>query len=147
MDYYSLTDEKIAAELGRRIYRLRQRRGYSSESLADAIGVDPVAIELLEKGKCDLYLFIAVLRELRAFGQLEKFLKEARVRALELNDGEFSADGTVMYRRRKADFKTFKAEPELVMNPKRKSDFTRDTDEKKPTKPGRNPDSSVLNKQ
>ena len=120
---YLLPDEKIAAELGHRISRLRQRRGYSSESLAKAIGVEAEAVALLEKGKCDLNMFIAVLRELRAFGQLERFLKETRVRALELSDAGTPSEGTVMYRRRKADFKAIKASTEPVVNPKRRSDF------------------------
>ncbi len=123
MDYYSLPDEKIAAELGHRINRLRQRRGYSSESLAEAIGIEPEAVALMEKGKCDLSMFIAVLRELRAFGQLERFLKETRVRALELSDTEAPSEGTVMFRRRKSDFKAIKPGSESVINPKRKSDF------------------------
>lgn len=128
MDFYSLSDEKIAAELGSRIRRLRQRRGYSKESLAAAVGVDVAAVALLEKGKCDLCVFVAVLRELRAFGQLERFLKEARVNALELNDTETPSEGTVMYRRRKADFKIYKATTELVLHPKRRSDFPKDVE-------------------
>jgi transcriptional regulator with XRE-family HTH domain len=142
MDYYSITDEKIAAELGQRICRLRQRRGYSEEDLAEAIGVDPVAITLLEKGKCDLYLFVAVLRELRAFGQLERFLKETRVRALELNDPTFPTEGTVMYRRRKADFKTLKTKSDSVTNPKRRTDFTKQVGDKAEKKTSRNTDIS-----
>ena len=140
MDYYSLSDEKIAAELGQRICRLRQRRGYSRESLAEAMGVGADAVALLEKGKCDLFMFVAALRELRAFGQLERFLKEARVRALELNDPELPSEGTVMYRRRRADFKALKASNDLVAHPKRKSDFKKDADEKVVKKNSRQPD-------
>ena len=90
-----------------------------------------------------MYLFVAVLRELRAFGQLERFLKEAQVRALELNDTEFPLEGTVMYRRRKADFKALKAKTELVINPKRRSDFTNDADDTAAKKTSRNPDISA----
>ena len=141
MDYYSISDEKIAAELGQRVSRLRQRRGYSRESLAEAINVDPAAIALLEKGRCDLYLLISVMRELRAFSQLERFLKETRVRALELNDLEFSTtEGTVTYRRRKADFKPLRANNELVINPKRKSDFKIADEETALKKASRGPD-------
>src|SRR5687768_12358103 len=144
MDYYALSNEKIAAELGQRVSRLRQRRGYSRESLAEAMSVDPVAVALLEKGKCDFLLFIAVLRELRAFGQLERFLKEARVRALELNDPESVAVRNVMYRRREADFKALKASGKKVADPKRKSDFAKkDGEEKHAKKTSRKPDISV----
>jgi transcriptional regulator with XRE-family HTH domain len=143
MDYYALSDENIAAELGHRISRLRQRRGYSSESLAEAIGIEPEAIALLEKGKCDLTTLVAVMRELRAFGQLERFLKETRIRALELSNTEFPSAGTVLYRRRKADFKATKASSERVVNPRRKSDFTRDGEEKAVLKQARNPDISA----
>lgn len=122
MDYYSISDEKIAAELGDRVHRLRQRRGYSGKDLAEAIGVDPSAITLLEKGKCDLALFVAVLRELRAFGQLERFLKETRIRALELNDPTFPTEGTVMYRRRKTDFHALRSGSSSATNLKRDTD-------------------------
>jgi transcriptional regulator with XRE-family HTH domain len=142
MDFYSLSDAKIAAELGQRIWRLRQRRGYSKESLALAVGVDATAIALLEKGKCDLFLFVAVLRELRAFGQLERFLKESRVKALELTDPELPSEGTVMYRRRRADFKVYRATTELVSNPKRSSDFPKAEAENVSTKADRKSDFS-----
>jgi len=142
MDYYSISDEKIAAELGQRIHRLRQRRGYSGQDLAAAIGVEPTAISSLEKGKCDLSLFVAVLRELRAFGQLERFLKETRVKALELNDPTFPTEGTVMYRRRKADFKALRPSSDSVTYPKRKTDFKKPAGDPAEKKNGRNPEVS-----
>lgn len=106
MDYYALADEKIAVELGLRLKRLRERRGYSKQALAEAIGQPAKIITALEKGRGTLAIFIAVLRQLRAFDQLDRFLMETRVKALELSDPRLPSEGTVMYRRRKTDFST-----------------------------------------
>jgi transcriptional regulator with XRE-family HTH domain len=104
MDYYALADEKIATELGLRLKRLRERRGYSKQALAEAIGQPAKIITALEKGRGTMAIFIAVLRQLRAFDQFDRFLMETRVKALELADPRLPSEGTVMYRRRKADF-------------------------------------------
>jgi transcriptional regulator with XRE-family HTH domain len=106
MDYYTFSDASIAAELGQRLKRLRQRRDYTRKELADAIGEPVKVITALEKGKGTLAVFIAVLRELHAFDQFDRFLMETRVRALELSDPRQPTVGTVMFRRRKTDFKT-----------------------------------------
>ena len=100
MEYYALSDEDITAELGRRLQRLRQRRGYSKQMLADATGHSAKVITLLEDGNGSLDALVSVLRYLGAFDQLEHFLVEPPVNALELSDPRVPTDGTVMSRRR-----------------------------------------------
>lgn len=99
MEYYALSDEDITGELGRRLQRLRQRRGYSKQMLADATGNSAKVITQLEDGHGTLETLVAVLRYLGAFDQLEQFLLEPHVRALELRDPRRPSDGTVMSRR------------------------------------------------
>jgi transcriptional regulator with XRE-family HTH domain len=96
MDYH--TDEQLAADLGQRVQRLRERRGYSKQRLADAIGQPARVITTLEEGRGSLYLLVAVLRQLGGLDQLERFLAEPRV-PLELNDPRQPSEGTVMSRR------------------------------------------------
>lgn len=122
MDYYSISDEKITAELGQRMKRLRQQRGYSKMDVAGAIGQSAETIRELEKGRGSLETFISVLRVLRAFDQLDRFLIATRVKALELREPK-SSEGTVTYRRRKSDFRA-DVDDEPVNTPRRKSDFS-----------------------
>lgn len=100
MEYYALSDEDITSELGRRVQRLRQRRGYSKQLLADATGYSAKTLTQLEEGNGNLATLVAVLRYLGAFDQLEQFLIETQVRALELRDPREPSDGTVIARRR-----------------------------------------------
>jgi transcriptional regulator with XRE-family HTH domain len=99
MDYYALIDDDIANELGNRLRLLRERRGYSKQILADAVGQPASVITALEKGRGSLALLIAALRQLGALDQLERFLLESPLRALELKDTRMPTAGTVMSRR------------------------------------------------
>jgi transcriptional regulator with XRE-family HTH domain len=99
MDYYALIDDDIANELGNRLRLLRERRGYSKQILADAVGQPASVITALEKGRGSLALLIAALRQLGALDQVERFLVESPLRALELRDPRIPSDDTVMYRR------------------------------------------------
>lgn len=99
MHYYALIDDDIANELGNRLRLLRERRGYSKLLLAGALGQPPTVVTALEKGRGSVALLIAALRHLGALDQLEHFLVESPVRALELRDPRVPTDGTVMFRR------------------------------------------------
>ena len=99
MEYYAVSDEDITSELGRRLQRLRQRRGYSKQMLADATGHSARELTQLEDGNGTLETLVAVLRHLGAFDQLQHFLLEPTVKALELRDPRRPTAGTVMSRR------------------------------------------------
>jgi putative transcriptional regulator len=99
VEYYALSDEDITSELGRRVQRLRQRRGYSKQMLADATGQSAKVLTQLEDGDGSLEVLVAVLRYLGAFDQIEHFLVEAPVKPHELNDPRRPTAGTVMSRR------------------------------------------------
>jgi len=77
---YSLTDDAIAQELGRRLARLRLNANISQDQLADAIGVDRGRIGRLEhSGAGKLSTLIAVLRHLEKLELLEEFLPETDI--------------------------------------------------------------------
>jgi hypothetical protein len=99
MDYYALTDDKITAELGLRLQRLRERRGYSKGMLAAAIGEPARVITSLEEGHGTLTCLVSVLRYLGGFDQLDYFMVEPGFKALELTDPRAPTAGTVMSRR------------------------------------------------
>ncbi|MCJ7590179.1 MAG: helix-turn-helix domain-containing protein, partial [Woeseiaceae bacterium] len=61
MDYYSLSDSAIEAEIGARLKALRLRRNLTQQTLADAAGLSVTAIKGIESGRGRLATLIAVL--------------------------------------------------------------------------------------
>ncbi|MCJ7590493.1 MAG: helix-turn-helix transcriptional regulator [Woeseiaceae bacterium] len=84
MDYYSLSDSAIEAEIGARLKALRLRRNLTQQTLADAAGLSVTAIKGIESGRGRLATLIAVLRELAALDQLEHFIPAITVSPLQL---------------------------------------------------------------
>lgn len=84
MDYYSLSDNNIAAELGARFKSLRLRKNITQQALADATMLSLNAIKALESGRAKLSTAIAVLRELGALDQLDAFIPEPSISPLQL---------------------------------------------------------------
>ncbi len=84
MDYYTLTDSAIEAEIGHRLRALRLRRNITQKSLAEATGLSVTAIKGIEGGGGTLSTLIAVLRELQALDQLQHFIPEITVSPLQL---------------------------------------------------------------
>ena len=84
MDYYSLSDSAIEAEIGARIRALRLRRNVTQQALAEAAGLSETAIKGLESGRSRLSTLIAVLRELSALDHLDQFIPEITVSPLQL---------------------------------------------------------------
>lgn len=84
MDFYSMTDKAIEAELGQRIKSLRLRKDYTQQQLADAIMLSLNSIKALEAGKGKLSTVIAVLRELGALDHIDNFIPEITVSPMQL---------------------------------------------------------------
>ncbi len=84
MDYYSMTDQGIEAELGSRIKSLRLRRNITQKELAEATAVSLNSIKSLESGRGKLSTLIAVLRELSALHELDHLIPEAAISPLQL---------------------------------------------------------------
>lgn len=84
MDYYSISDSAIEAEIGARLKALRLRRNLTQQALADSAGLSVTAIKGIESGRGRLATLIAVLRELSALDQLEHFIPEITVSPLQL---------------------------------------------------------------
>ena len=84
MDYYSLSDLEIAANIGNRLRSLRLRRNITQQALADATQLSLNTIKALEAGQGKLSTLIAVLRELNALDQLTLFIPEPTVSPLQL---------------------------------------------------------------
>ena len=84
MDFYGMTDSRIAAELGQRIRSLRLRNNVTQQQLAEATSLSLNSIKSLEAGKAKLSTVIAVLRELEALHQLDSFIPEPGISPLQL---------------------------------------------------------------
>lgn len=76
MNYESMTNTAIAAELGNRLERLRLERNISQQSLAKEIGITPKSYRQLVAGGGKLENMIAALRALGVLDHLDNFLPE-----------------------------------------------------------------------
>lgn len=79
-----MTDKAICTELGARIKALRLRKNRTQQQVADAAVVSLNLIKALEAGKGKLSSLIAVLRELEALDDLDRFLPRPEVSPLQL---------------------------------------------------------------
>ncbi len=84
MDFYSMTDQAIATELGQRIRSLRLRRNITQQQLATATALSLNVIKSLETGRGKLSSLVTVLRELGALQELGNCIPEATVSPLQL---------------------------------------------------------------
>jgi transcriptional regulator with XRE-family HTH domain len=84
MDYYSMTDQGIAGEMGGRVRSLRLRRNLTQQQVSEATALSLNAIKALESGKAKLTTLIAVLRELGSLDELDRFIPEITVSPLQL---------------------------------------------------------------
>lgn len=84
MDYYSMTDKGIEAELGQRLRALRLRKNLTQQQLADAVAVSVNSIKAIEKGKGKIATLVAVVREMGALDSLDAFIPPVQVSPLQL---------------------------------------------------------------
>ena len=84
MDFYTLSDNGVREELGRRIKALRLRKNMTQNELAGATVLSLNAIKSLESGRGKLSTLIAVLRELSALDHLDSFIPETPVSPMQL---------------------------------------------------------------
>ena len=83
MNFQAMTDEAIAAEVGRRIEQLRLERNMTQQQLADAVGLSRVSYARLESGQAKLVNVIAVLRVLDQLALVESFVPDSIFSPLE----------------------------------------------------------------
>lgn len=79
-----MTDKAICNEIGARLKALRLRKNCTQQQVANAAVVSLNLIKALEAGKGKLSSLIAVLRELEALDDLDRFLPAPEVSPLQL---------------------------------------------------------------
>ena len=84
MDFYTLSDKAIEAELGNRLKALRLQKNITQKELADATTLSLNVIKALESGRGKLASIIAVLRELGALDHLDNLIPETTISPLQL---------------------------------------------------------------
>jgi transcriptional regulator with XRE-family HTH domain len=84
MDYYAMTDQGVATEIGGRVRSLRLRRNRTQQQVSEATALSLNAIKALESGKAKLTTLIAVLRELGSLDELDHFVPEITISPLQL---------------------------------------------------------------
>ncbi|MEN0036356.1 MAG: helix-turn-helix transcriptional regulator [Cellvibrio sp.] len=83
MNYESMSNTAIGAELGNRLEQLRLDRNLTQQMLADEIGITAKSYRQLVAGGGKLENMIAALRALNALEQLDNFLPAAPPSPLE----------------------------------------------------------------
>jgi transcriptional regulator with XRE-family HTH domain len=76
MNYLSMTDNGIAAELGNRLEALRLQQNISQQEIAEEIGITAKSYRQLVGGGGKLENMIAAMRALDCLDQLDSFLPE-----------------------------------------------------------------------
>ena len=85
MDWYSMSDPAVMAEMGKRLKAYRLRKNYTQSELAVKTGISVVSVQNLEKGRSvSLSTFILVLRMLKILENLENLIPEPPVSPVEL---------------------------------------------------------------
>ena len=85
MSFYTVTDQAVLEELGRRLRQRRLDRNLSQNEVAQKAGVDRTTIGQLERdGRASLLTLVQVLRALGALDELDAFLPAAGPSPLEL---------------------------------------------------------------
>lgn len=84
MDFYTLSDNDIADELGNRIKALRLQKNVTQKEIATATMLSLNSIKSLESGRGKLSTIIAVLRELAALDHLDSFIPEITISPMQL---------------------------------------------------------------
>ncbi len=76
MIFQAMSDQAIAAEIGRRIEQLRLERNITQQQLADEVGLSRVSYGKLAKGHCKFVNLVGVLRALDRLDLLEQFIPD-----------------------------------------------------------------------
>jgi transcriptional regulator with XRE-family HTH domain len=83
MKFEAMTDQAIAAEIGRRIEQMRLEQNLTQQQLADLVGLSRVSYGRLESGQAKLTNIISVLRALGQLELVEKFIPETQFSPIE----------------------------------------------------------------
>ena len=83
MNFDGMTDQAIAAEIGRRIDQLRLERNMTQQQVASAVGLSRVSYAKLVAGQAKFANVIAVLRVLDQLDLVDNFVPEAVFSPLE----------------------------------------------------------------
>lgn len=83
-DYFLMTDDAIATELGSRIRALRLRKNITQQALAESAALSLNTIKALETGNGKISTLIAVLRELNTLDALDAFIPEVPISPIQL---------------------------------------------------------------
>jgi transcriptional regulator with XRE-family HTH domain len=85
MNFRTMSDNSILAELGERVNRQRLNRNITQTDLAGQAGVARIVVQRLEGGRgCTLENLIRLLRTLGLLDQLDAFLPEPGLSPLQL---------------------------------------------------------------
>ncbi len=83
-NWYSMTDQAIAKEIGQRIEQLRLEANISQELIAEELGITTKTYRSLKDGKGKFETIIGVLRILNRLDLVDRFIPETPFSPMEL---------------------------------------------------------------
>ncbi len=85
MDWYSMSNPAILAEVGKRLKEYRLRKNYTQEELALKSGVSLGSVHKIESGKAVSFaILVSAMRTLRLLDNLETLVTEPPISPVEL---------------------------------------------------------------
>ncbi len=84
MNFYSMSDKAVLAELGDRFRSMRLRKNLTQQELAERTLLSLNTIKALEAGKAKLSSVVAVLRELNQLDSIDQFIPDLGISPLQL---------------------------------------------------------------
>ena len=84
VEFYEMTDEAIARDIGARLDQLRLEANLSQQQIADELGITPKTYRNIIQGKAKLENIIGILRVLNQLEQLDNFIPPASFSPLEM---------------------------------------------------------------
>ncbi len=85
MDWYSMSNSAILAELGKRLKEYRLRKNYTQEELATKSGIGLSSIKKIENGQSvSVSILISVMRTLKLLDNFETLIPEPPISPVEL---------------------------------------------------------------
>jgi len=84
MNFHSMSNQSISAEIGRRIEQLRLEQNLTQKQIADEVGLSTISYRKLVCGGGKFENIIAVLRALNHLDFIENFIPETQFSPMEL---------------------------------------------------------------
>lgn len=76
MNFFSMNDEAVCKEIGRRLKTSRLNKNWTQKEVADFSGISVTAVKSVESGKGTILSLVKILRALNSLDALDTFVPD-----------------------------------------------------------------------